>query len=158
MFSIFAKGSILDVRLGSTNVLSKKMNVFFDGEHFCLHWNHSQIEKCVNVGGRRKFQENRRSIVHSNTFIKIGSINNFKSWLLVIKLVDRCVPFLPTLPEKLLPQPPDLLLYQDISHFCRFLKELIILIELISISYGKSCYHYQISYRNTVYKEAASLW
>ena len=110
----------------SKNVLSKKMSIFFDEEHFCLHWNHSGIEKCGNVGGSWKFQENRATIIHVNTFIKIGSINSFKSWLLVIKLVDRCVPFLPTLPEKLLPQPPNHLLCQYISCFCRFFKKIII--------------------------------
>ena len=34
--------------------------------------------------------------------------------------------FLLTLPEKLLPQPPDLLLCQDISRFCRILKKFIV--------------------------------
>ena len=85
-----------------------------------------KLKNCGNVGGPRKFQENRMTIIHINTFIKIGSINSFKSWLPVIKLVDRCVPFLPALPEKLLPQPPDLLLCQDISRFCRFFKKIIV--------------------------------
>ena len=124
MFSIFLKGSILDVRLGSTNVLSKKMNVFFNEEHSCLHWNHSRIEKCGNVGGCWKFQENRTAIVHINTFIKIGSISSFKRWLLVLKLVSA--PFLPTLPEKLLRQPSNLLLRQDISRVCKFFKKIIV--------------------------------
>ena len=34
--------------------------------------------------------------------------------------------FLLTLPEKLLPQPPDLQLCQDISRFCRILKKFIV--------------------------------
>ena len=87
-FSTFAKDSILDVRLGSTNVLNKKMNVFFGEEIFCLHWNNSLIEKCHDAGGRWKFQENRMPITHINTFIKISSINSFESWLLVIRLVS----------------------------------------------------------------------
>ena len=64
------------------------MNVFFDEEIFCLHWNNSRIEKCGYEGGRWKFQENRTTIIHINTFIKIGSTNGCKSWLLVIRLVS----------------------------------------------------------------------
>ena len=42
------------------------------------------------------------------------------------ELVDRCVPFLSTLPRKLLPYTSNLLLCQDISHFCKFLKVFIV--------------------------------
>ena len=101
------------------------MNVFFNEEIFCLHWNNSRIEKCRDAGGSWKFQENRTPTIHINTFIKICFINSFESWLLVKRLVDRCVLFLPTLPETLVPQPPDHLLCQDISRFCRAWKKFI---------------------------------
>ena len=58
--------------------------------------------------------------------------------------------FLLTLPEKLLPQPPDLLLCQDISRFCRILKKFIV----SSISLEEFS---QFSHRNTAYKEAIPL-
>ena len=65
------------------------MNVFFsDAEIFCLHWNNSRIEKRGVGGGSKKIQENQTTITHINTFIKIRSINSFKSWLLMIRLVN----------------------------------------------------------------------
>ena len=154
MFSIFAKGSILDFRLGSTNVLSKKLNVFFDEEHFCLHWNRSQIEKCGNVVGPRKFQENRMTIIHINSFIKIGSINSFKSWLPVIKLVSWQMCFIS-------PNPPRETLASTSRSpaLPRYLPLLQIFLKNYSFRYffGRS-YHYQISHQNTVYKEATPFW
>ena len=42
------------------------------------------------------------------------------------ELVDRCVIFLSTLPRKLLPYTSNLLLCQDVSQFCKFLKVLIV--------------------------------
>ena len=149
-FSTFAKDSILDVRLGSTNVLNKKMNVFFGEEIFCLHWNNSLIEKCHDAGGRWKFQENRMPITHINTFIKISSINSFESWLLVIRLVSwqMCsVSFNP---------PRDTPALTSRSPLPRYLPILQYLEEIYSFQYffGRSCYYYQISHHNTVYKEA----
>ena len=42
------------------------------------------------------------------------------------ELVDRCVIFLSTLPRKLLPYISNLLLCQDVSQFCKFLKVFIV--------------------------------
>ena len=42
------------------------------------------------------------------------------------ELVDRCVIFLSTLPRKLLPYTSNLLLCQDVSQFCKFLKVFIV--------------------------------
>ena len=110
------------------------------------------------------------SIIHINTFIKICSINSFESWLLVIRLVDRCVPFLSTLQKTLLPQPPvsqltDVFRFFQPSqrHSCLNLpisfakispNILRNLEEIYSFQYffGRSCYYYQISHRNTTKK------
>ena len=133
----------------------KKMNVFFDEEIFCLHWNNSRIEKCGYEGGRWKFQENRTTIIHINTFIKIGSTNGCKSWLLVIRLVSWQMCSISSKPPRKTPsstsRSPALPSYLPILQIFK---------KLYSFQYffGRSCYYYhQISHRNTVYKEATLL-
>ena len=55
--------------------------------------------KNVLIGELVENSKKITSIIQINTFIKICSINSFESWLLVIRLVERCVSFLSTLPE-----------------------------------------------------------
>ena len=102
-------------------------------------------------GGRSKFQEHQMTFIQIN---KIGSINAFKSRLLMLairQLVDICVPFLPILPGKLLPQPPDLLFCKDIYQFCKFFKKIIV----FSISFEEVVII--IKFLIEIYKETTSL-
>ena len=133
----------------------KIMNDFFDEEHFCLHWNHSQIVKSGNEESCPKFQENWMTIIHINTFIKIGSINSLKSWLLVMKLVSWQICSISSNPPR-----KTLASTSWSPPLLRYLPLLQIFKKIYSFQYffGRSCYHYQISHWNTAYKEATPWW
>ena len=105
-------------------------------------------------GGERslKIQENRTKTIQINSFLKICPINCFKIWLISIILADRCVPFSPTLPRKLLPEPPDFLLCQDISRFWKFCKEFLV----FSISLEEVVIIIKFVIKR--YKETTPLW
>ena len=118
------------------------MNVFFDGDIFCLHWNNFPNWKMSWWGELVENSKKITSIIQINTFIKICSINSFESWLLVIRLVSWKMCFVSFNPARVTPAStswspalaryhPILQNFEEINSFQYF--------------FWRSCYYYQIS-------------
>ena len=98
-------------------------------------------------GVGRPFKIPRKSdrIIQINTFVKIGSINGFKSWLLTIRLVSKQMCSISFDPLKETPASTS-----RSPVFPRYLPILQFFKKIYSFQYlfARSCYCYQISPEN----------
>ena len=101
-----------------------------------------------------KIRENRTTIIQINAFVKIVSINGFKSWLWMIRLVSEQMCSIFSNPPKETPAStfqspifpsylPILKLFKRISSFQYFL--------------GRSCNCYQISHQNIQWSDTIEI-